>query len=444
MSKHTGTGKVSTFLVEDLWRIRLKDQPRHKSIFFKTLRVIVLSIREFGKDKCTLRASALTFYTLLSIVPILAMAFGIAKGFGLDRVLEDRVREQFQGQQEVLSQVITFARNMLDNTKGGLVAGVGVALLFWSVIKVLGNIEQSFNEIWGIKKPRKLARKFSDYLSFMLIGPVMFIMASSMTIAVSSKVEKILLGHAYLAFFLKPILISLRILPFGVLWGLFTFMYLFMPNGKVNVRSALLGGILAGTIYQVVQWAYITFQIGINRYNAIYGSFAALPLFLMWLQLSWLIVLYGAELAFAHQNVETYEFEQDCLRISASFKRLVTLAIAHLCVKKFQQGMPPLKAAEISHELQTPIRLVNEILYDLVGAGIFGEVKGDGDKEVAFQPAFDINKLTLQDTMDRLDNHGVTTIPLAKSEAVEKLSRCLGEFRDTLANSPQNILLKDL
>ncbi len=444
MSRYMGAGKVSEFLAEDLWRIRLEEQPRRTSIWIKVLRVLVLSVREFTKDKCVLRASALTFYTLLSIVPILAMAFGIAKGFGLDRVLEERVREQFQAHDEVVSQVITFARNMLNNTKGGLIAGVGVILLFWSVIKVLGNIEQSFNEIWGIQKPRKLARKFSDYLSFMLIGPVMFIMASSMTIAVTSQVKKIVLAHAYLSFFSQPILISLRILPFAVLWGLFTFMYLFMPNGKVNVRSALIGGILGGTIYQVVQWAYITFQIGINRYNAIYGSFAALPLFLMWLQLSWLIVLYGAELAFAHQNVDTYEFEQDCLRISASFKRLVTLAVAHLCVKKFQQGMPPPKAAEISHELQTPIRLVNEILYDLIGAGIFLEVKGNGDKDVAFQPAFDINKLTLQETVTRLENHGVTAVPLARSDAVEKLSACLGEFRDILAKSPQNILLKDL
>lgn len=444
MRKYMGTEKVSAFLVEDLWRIRLEEQPRHTSIWVKILRVLVLSVREFSKNKCLLRASALTFYTLLSIVPILAMAFGIAKGFGLDRMLEERVREQFQAHQEVLSQVITFARNMLDNTKGGLVAGVGVILLFWSVIKVLGNIEQSFNEIWGIKKSRTLARKFSDYLSFMLIGPVMFIMASSMTIAVTSQVKKVVLDHAYLAFFSQPILISLRILPFAVLWGLFTFMYLFMPNGKVNVSSALLGGILAGTIYQVVQWAYIAFQIGINRYNAIYGSFAALPLFLMWLQLSWLIVLYGAEIAFAHQNVETYEFEQDCLRISAAFKRLVALAVAHLCVKKFQQGMPPPKALEISHELQTPIRLVNEILYDLVGAGILLEVKGDGEKEAAYQPAFDINKLTLQDTVDRLENRGVTTVPLAKSDAVQKLSACLAEFRDILTKSTLNILLKDL
>jgi membrane protein len=308
--------ELHKFLSEDLWRIRLDEQPPRRSLWIKLLRVITLSVKGFDKDKCTLRASALTFYTLLSIVPILAMAFGIAKGFGFDHILEERVRQQFHGHEEVVAQAITFARNMLDNTKGGLIAGIGVVFLFWAVIKVLGNMERSFNEIWGIKKHRSWTRKFSDYLSFMLIAPVLFIMAGSMTVAVSSQVKNILLTHSYLAYIAEPILLLLKILPFGLLWGLFAFVYFFLPNGKVNVRSALLGGILAGTIYQIVQWAYITFQVGINRYNAIYGSFAALPLFLIWLQLSWLILLYGAEVSFAHQNVATYEFEQDCMRIS--------------------------------------------------------------------------------------------------------------------------------
>jgi membrane protein len=440
-------GKVKSvlrFLSEDLWRIRLKDEPSRKSLWIKTLRVIVLSVNGFANDKCTLRASALTFYSLISIVPVLAMAFGIAKGFGFDHILEERVREQFQGQEEVFNQAISFARNMLDNTKGGLIAGIGVIFLFWAIIKVLGNMERLFNDIWGIKRQRKLSRKFSDYLSFMLIGPILFIMAGSMTVAVTSQVKDILVHHKSLEFVAGPVLFSLKALPFGVLWGLFAFMYVFLPNGKVKVQSALLGGILAGTIYQIVQWGYFRFQIGISQYNAIYGSFAALPLFLIWLQLSWLILLYGAEVSFAHQNVATYEFEQDCLNVSGAFKRLVALAVAHLCVKTFREGVSPPTANEISEKLEAPIRLVNQNIYDLVEAGVLSEVTGDEEKAAAYQPALDIEKLTLREVIDRLEHTGLDTLPLAKSEAVGKISESLDGLRDSLLSSPKNVLLKDL
>jgi membrane protein len=221
-------------------------------------------------------------------------------------------------------------------------------------------------------------------------------------------------------------------------------MYVFLPNGKVKVQSALLGGILAGTIYQIVQWGYFRFQIGISQYNAIYGSFAALPLFLIWLQLSWLILLYGAEVSFAHQNVATYEFEQDCLNVSGAFKRLVALAVAHLCIKTFREGVSPPTANEISEKLETPIRLVNQNIYDLVEAGVLSEVTGDEEKAVAYQPALDIEKLTLQEVIDRLEHTGLDTLPLAKSEAVGKISASLDGLRDSLLSSPKNVLLKDL
>ncbi len=407
-------------------------------------RVIVLSIRGFDEDRCMLRASALTFYSLISIVPILAMVFGIAKGFGFDKVLEERVRQQFQGQEEVIAHAMTFAQNLLKNTQGGLVAGIGVAFLFWAIIKVLGNIEDSLNEIWGIKKPRGWIRKFSDYLSFMLICPILFIVASSMTVVVSSEVMDVLSSLPYLSFMAGPVRILLRLLPFAILWGLFAFMYLFLPNGKVNPRSALLGGILAGTIYQVVQWAYINFQIGIASYNAIYGSFAALPLFLVWLQLSWLLLLYGAEISFAHQNAETYEYEQDCLSIRPAFKRLVTLAVAQDCIERFCREEPPSTAEEISHRLGSPIRLINEILYDLTAAGILSELAGDREKTAAYQPAIDVADLTIRDVLDRLDNRGIETVPLVKSEVVERISSSLDRFRQIEASAPENVNLRDL
>ncbi len=248
----------------------------------------------------------------------------------------------------------------------------------------------------------------------------------------------------YLSFMAGPVRILLRLLPFAILWGLFAFMYLFLPNGKVNLRSALLGGILAGTIYQVVQWAYITFQIGIARYNAIYGSFAALPLFLVWLQLSWLILLYGAEISFAHQNADTYEYEQDCLSIRPAFKRLVTLALVQDCIARFCREEPPATAEEISHRLGSPIRLINEILYDLTAAGILSELAGDREKAPAYQPAIDVADLTIRDVLDRLDGRGIESVPLAKSEVVEKIASSLDRFRQIEASALENVNLRDL
>jgi len=432
------------FIRGDIWRVRLKDLPRKQSFLIKQLRIFLLSARGFAEDKCQLRASALTFYSLISVVPVAAMAFGIAKGFGFEKRLERQLLEQFQGQEEVITRVITFAQSLLTNTKGGLIAGVGIVILFWAVIRVLGNIEASFNDIWGIQEPRTLGRKFSDYLSVMLLCPILMILSSSVTVFITTQVTLIMEKVALLGIFSPLISFVLKVLPYGIVWLLFTFLYIFMPNTKVNFRSGVLGGIIAGTIYQIVQLGYITFQVGVARYNAIYGSFAALPLFLIWLQLSWLIVLFGAEFSFAHQNVDTYEFEPDSLKISASFKRLLSLQIAHLLVSNFAEGGRPLTATQISHRLETPIRLVHQILHELTACGIVSDTQTAEYREPGYQPARDISTLTIQFIVDSLEDRGTDAIPVAQTDESKTLSEILRAFRDEVAQSPSNRLLKDI
>ncbi|HNV24403.1 MAG TPA: YihY/virulence factor BrkB family protein, partial [Candidatus Omnitrophota bacterium] len=217
------------FLKKDIWRIRIKKLPKTKSFWIQQLRIILLSLRGFDEDKCQLRASALTFYSLLSVVPVAAMAFGIAKGFGFENMLEEQLYNKIPGQEVVIKQIVDFAHSFLENTKGGLIAGVGIAVLFWTIIKVLGNIETSFNDIWGIKKGRSFGRKFSDYLSVMLICPVLLIMSSSVTILVASQIKLIVEKIAFLGPVSSFILLGLNILPFVVTWILFTFIYIFMP-----------------------------------------------------------------------------------------------------------------------------------------------------------------------------------------------------------------------
>ncbi len=405
---------------------------------------MLLAVRGFTEDRCQLRASALTFYSLLSIVPVVAMAFGVAKGFGLEKLLEKRILEQMQGQEEVVERVVEFARSMLDNTQGGLVAGIGIAVLFWTVIKVLGHIESSFNNIWGIKEDRKLGRKFSDYLSIMLICPVLLMMSGSVTVLMSSQVTLIVEKLSFLGPLGDVILLSLKILPLAVIWVVFTFIYMFMPNTKVNFKSALIGGIVAGTIYQIVQFGYITFQVGAAKYGAIYGSFAALPLFLIWMQLSWLIVLFGSEVSFSEQNVEMYEFEPDCLKVSDSFKKLVSLNITHLCVKQFHRAQKPLGADEIAHQLEIPIRLVRQILFNLTEAGILSEVKQNALQDSAYQPARYIGDLTVTEVLSKLDRQGTDSIPVSESNELKRLEESLNQFQEVMEKSPANVALKDL
>ncbi len=436
--------KFIEYLDRDIWRISTKKLPRRQSFFIKQLRVILLAVREFRGNQCQLNASALTFYTLISIVPIVAMAFGVAKGFNLDKALASELLLKFPGQEETIGQIIGFANNLLSNTNGGFVAGIGVLVLFWTVIKVLNSIENSFNDIWGVRKGRTLGRKISDYLSFMFICPFFLISSTGITVFLASQIEMVVAKLSFLGVFSPLILLSLNILPYVMLWGLFTFIYIFMPNTKVNVMSGLIGGIIAGTIYQLVQILYIHFQIGVGNANVIYGSFAALPLFLIWLQLSWRIVLFGAEVSFAHQNVDTYEFEHDCLNVSQSFKRLLSLRIVSAIVKRFSLAQEPLSANQMADELDIPIRLVRDILFELVEAGIIAELRGPTEKQSSFHPARDISHLTIQYVLDTMDKKGTDKVPVVESPELLQLKESLAAFEEMVRISPANKLLKDI
>ncbi len=435
--------KVNSYLNTDIWRIRLADYPRTKSLLLQQLRIIALALRGYREDSCKFRASALTFYSLLSIVPVIAMLFGIAKGFGLEKRVETEILARFKGQEEVAQRIVTFANSLLENAQGGLVAGVGVMILFWSVIKVLGNIEHSFNEIWGVTKPRSLGRKFSDYFSLILVCPILMVVAGSVTVVVSSQVQLLLEKIPFLSFLGPAVLLPLKLLPYCTLWVTFTFIFIFMPNTKVKLKSGLVAGIVAGTLFQLVQWAYINLQIGAAQYGAIYGSFAALPLFLVWLQMSWLILLLGAEIAFAVQNVQTYEFEPDCLSVSHSRRILLSLLVAKLIVKRFCAGDSAWDASEISRALEIPIRLVRQILQELVEANVLSEIrKREEDKEVLYQPARDVEMLTIKRIVDALENRGDSHVPVKASEELKKLTDALAVLSEGVERAPANVPLQ--
>jgi len=437
-------GTFISFIRTDIWRVRLKHLSRPKALVIRTIRVMLIVFRGINLDNCHLRASALTFYTLLSIVPVTAMAFAVAKGFGFQKMLHEQLVEQLAGHEEIVERVISFSHTLLESTKGGVMAGIGVAVLLWAVVKVLSHIEDSFNEIWEVKKARSLGRKLSDYVSTMIILPFFVIMSGSINVLINTQVRTIAEKIDLLAAFSPVLFRMIELMPYVLIWVLFTFVYMLMPNTRVRFRSAFVAGIVAGTVYQLTQWIYISFQVGVARYNAIYGSFAALPLFLVWLQLSWLIVLFGAELSFAHQNVGTYEFEPDSRYISVSGWKLMALNMTHEIVMRFHRGNPPLTAAEISDTLEVPYRLARRILDDLVTSGVISEVQRNDEKEPAYQPALDINILTVGYIIDALEKNGIGTIPVERTRELAILTETLDAFHDAIAASPANKLLKDL
>lgn len=432
------------FLTTDIWRIRLSDLSRSKSSLIRLLRICILSVRGLVEDKLQLRASALTLYTVLSVVPVCAMLFGIAKGFGFQKVLQKQIIERFEGQGEVATKIIDYSNALLDNTKGGMIAGIGIVILFWAIIKILGNIEKSFNDIWGIKKGRSFLRKITDYLSIMLIGPVLLILSSGLTVLMLGQAETLIQKIDLLGPVAPAIFFMLSLVRYGTILVLFSFVYIFMPNTKVRFKSGILAGVIAGGVYQIFQWGYIVFQVGVAKYNAIYGSFAALPLFLIWLQLSWVIVLFGAEVSFAHQNVDTFEFEPDALNVSYAFKRLLGLRIVHLLVKHFSDGDHSWDETKISHTLDIPIRLVRQILYELIESGLVSPIKIDEDGAVAFQPGRNPDSMTIKYVVDVMEWHGSNNIPVAQSEELKRLAQSLKSFDDLIETSPDNVLLKDI
>ncbi len=436
--------QIFTFVTSDIWNIRLADLARLPSFFLKQARIMLLAFYGMGKDKCPIKASALTYYSLLSIVPILAIGFGIAKGFGFETLLREQLLEKFSAHEALLTKIMDSAQILLENTHGGTMAVIGVILLLWIVLQMLTNIEKTFNDIWHVRKQRSLGRKFSDYLSIMLIGPVFVTFSISLTVMISTRLSSAD-SNGVVGLILTPFLSFIfKLLPYLVIWIFFTFLFIVIPNTRVRFHSGLIAGIISGTIYQLVQWGYIEFQIGVAKYNAIYGSFAAIPLFLVWLQISWLIVLFGVEIAYAHQNVAAYEFATDCSHVSPRYKKLLTLRIMHLLVADMMNGDPPLTANAISNRLEIPIRLINRILPKLSEAGLCSETIPHNGKVTTWLPTGDMNRFSLRSIIEKLEMVGVNDIHVLKDDKLKKLSKALSAFDERLENASENVLLKDL
>jgi membrane protein len=436
--------RIIKFIREEIWVVELTSYPKFASFFIRQLRIIILAAKGFRKNRINLHASALTFYSMLSVVPVVALAFGISKGFGFEEKLEKLIHDFFAGREDLKAAadyLIEFANNMLVRINGGFIAGIGLVVLLWSVMQLLGNIEDSFNAIWEIKKARPFIRKFSDYTSMMLILPVLFLLSTSATFYLSNFVNG---STGFLQYLGPAVAFLIKLVPYLIIYLLFTLLYVVMPNTKVIFKYGLLAAFITGTIYQIIQWIYFEIQVGVSRYGAIYGSFLLIPFFLVWMQLSWLIVLLGAELSFAYQNIEKYEVELEALNIPPEKKRQVTFLILHEIIKGFMDGMPAPSATKISHKLGIPIRLVRDILFELNESGLIAETTTDSPRERAFLPAIDINQMTISFVQNKLDMHGQDLSLASDNENLKNIMAVRSELFRTMEKSPSNKLLKDL
>ncbi len=410
----------------------------------KYTRVILSSFKGYRQDRCGLRASALTLYTLFSIVPVMAMAFGIAKGFGFQQFLENKVLSMFAGQEEVIKNVLEFSTNLLEKTKGGLVAVLGVILLMYSLVKLMGHIENAFNKIWSAKEDRSIIRKITDYITISIASGLLVLFSGSANIFITTRLEKFLQVLNWPVSLESLISFGFNIFPFISIWMLFVFFYVFIPNKKVDLISALAGGIIAGTIFQIAQMTYLKFQMGVSSYNAIYGSFAALPLFLIWLQASWIILLYGAEIAFAWENTSTFETDgMDYEHTSIYLQKLIMLRIILLCVKRFAQGQAPATDIEISTELKIPLKIIKILLKELMVCKLLFEVSST-PVCLGYSPAMDIESLTIMDVITAFETKGDKNVHIGGTLEFEALEESLNAFGTAARDSCGERKLKDI
>ncbi|MEN6616258.1 MAG: YihY/virulence factor BrkB family protein [Syntrophorhabdus sp.] len=434
--------KIVKFLHTGIWKIEIDRYPPFQAWCLRILRVIVMAAIRFEKDDCRRGASVLTYYSLLNIVPLFAVLFAIAKAFGLEKLIVRQIMQfgrDSNWQADITTRIIDFSRSLLAHARGEIIVGFGVIILFWTVISILGLIETSFNTIWEAKQSRSIVRKLTDYLSMIVLAPIFFALWSSINVLIVGEVKGFISDIGFIG---DPLLYMLRLLPYISICVLLFILYMVMPNTRIPVRSAVIAALVSGILIQLVQWAYIKFQIGVATQSAIYGSFAAIPLFLAYLQISWTIVLFGAEIASAVENQKTYGYHPDFSRIGIGGRRLLMLRIFHMLVKTFEKGQAPVSTADVSRTLRMPQRFAQHILNELSDADLVSEITKSSRIESQYQPEKTIAEITIKQVMDAYEKTAQVDI-LAVDED-DTLALSLKRLLESMESSPANLKIKEI
>lgn len=371
------------FLRHDLWHVQRHNTTALAYCCCSLLKKLLLAVEFFTTRRVIDMAAALTYSTLLALVPILAVVFGVARGFGYNKYIEVWFRELLGSQPQAADAIVNFVNSYLVHTKSGVLLGVGLVLMLYTVLMLTLNVEKTFNTIWQVKHRRSLYRAVTDYLAMLLLVPVVIVLVSGLSIA------------------------GARLLPYVLMAVVFMAMYMCVPNTKVRLQVVIVPGILAGVGMQALQLFYIHAQVLLSSYNAIYGSFAALPLFMLWVQLSWTICLFGVQLCYTNQNMDELSFRLQVADISPRYRRLLAIILMSRVCQRFADGKRPYTALDLRRLTNIPIRITQDLLYMLVRAGLLSENSADGkDQEPTYQPAMTLQKLTVGAMVERLDSMG--------------------------------------
>jgi membrane protein len=436
----TGMGGVLQrarhFFGSGVWLINTTEMPVAKRAAFRGLRVASLTVRGFFRDRCLFRAQALTFITVLSIVPLLAFTFSVAKGLGaysrlqteiigpfLDSSMGGAPSEIEEGASVGLRETIDHMLGVVEATDFGKIGLFGLAVLMYIVIKLLSSIEASFNDIWGVERPRTLVRKISDYLSILVVVPIFLISATAATAALRSGQASVSLQETL---HIGPVVQELmRLSSLFAAWFGFAFVYMFMPNTRVRLFSAFLGGVLGGGLWQLAQILHVKFQFGMSNYGAIYSGLAAFPIFLVWVNISWITVLIGAELAFAHQNEPAYRQIARSREHDQSFRERLALRALVRLAKAFRLGDTKLDAPELAEEMGVPERSLEDVLRALRDEGVLAT---DAASPRRYLFARDPDHMRVKDVIDALKGSRASALLSPTSEVDQALDSVLDQF----------------
>ncbi len=431
------------FLTIDIWKTSPENLSPFRRLQYSVIKRLYLTIQFFTTKRTVDMASALTYSTLLAIVPICAVVFAIARGFGFSSHIEVWFRDALSSQPQAAEAIIGFVNSYLVHAKSGVILGIGLIFMLWTVLMLIRNIEQTFNDIWQVKKKRSIMRTITDYLAMLFLIPVFIVLTSGISLfmaMVAVKTDSILLVGPVVRF-------GINIMPYLLTVCVFTSLYLFMPNTHVKLKYVIIPGIISGVAMQLVQYVYIHSQIFLSSYNAIYGSFAALPLFMLWVQISWSICLFGAEMSYASQNLEEFSFLAKTSDISHRYKILLSALLLSRICKRFKEGKHPYTAVELKLETGIPTHIIHDLLYTLSEVNLVVANSGlDSSNDTVYQPAEALINITVGSMIDRLESKGVWNLRMElhnKFENETTWQKVLNIRKNYLA-SMRNIAIVDL
>ena len=431
--------QLEFYFTHKIWFLNDEKFPPFKRYALNALRKLVLTIECYWDKNLGNHASALTYSTILATVPILAIIFAIGRGLGYGTVIEEEIKKNLSMNQEFADMVLNFINSYLEHTQSGIFIGFGLLLLLYTVIQLTGSIETALNSIWRVKNQRSIYRQITDYISVFLLLPILIIITSGISIFLAT------IAHDYPNFMVlsTTVKILIALSPYALSGFLFTGLYMYMPNTSVNFRHAILPGFIAGTAFQVLQYFYIHSQIWVSSYNAIYGSFAALPMFILWVDFSWMICLFGAQLVYANQNLKSYYYIKDMHKISRSYHDVLMILIMSKICKRFEKGMSPYTVKGLSIETDLPHGVINRLTDELAQMRLICIDAKDQDRPPRFTPSEDIHHLSVNLLLELIDNYGDRFTPAAihhNNKEWEKIRALRAQY----INKEKPVLLKDL